>query len=427
MTHSEALNDLAEAYGLSPSYIDNSGTTVTATAGTLVTLLRAMGVDLGDAPEPAAEDIRAAHQTVREELAARPLPLTVAAVQGDAKTFPVHVHDGDPAEVSILCEDGTRRAAEQEENWATPVTVDGVTWGEATFRLPTDLPTGYHTLVLESGGRQATTRLIVSPARLSTADTYLADRRFGVMAQLYSVRSASSWGIGDFHDLGLLAETLATEIGADFLLVNPLHAAEPLPPVEDSPYLPTTRRFTNPIYLRVEDVPEYRQVSEEVRTAIEEAAQEFRALNRSTAVLERDPIYGAKLDALRELHAVPPTPARRQAYDSYRETEGQGLVDFATWCAHREIEQSTTGKRHAAAPDLAVLVDFHMWLQFLCDEQLAAAQQRCLAAGMAIGVITDLAVGVHPGGADAENLAPWLAPEASVGAPPDNYNQQGQD
>ncbi len=60
------------------------------------------------------------------------------------------------------------------------------------------------------------------------------------MAQLYSVRSESSWGIGDFQDLGQLAETLAPH--ADFLLVNPLHAAEPLPPVEDSPYLPTTRR-----------------------------------------------------------------------------------------------------------------------------------------------------------------------------------------
>lgn len=416
MTHLDALNDLAKAYGLAPSYTDSSGTTVTATADTLITLLRAMGVDLGDAEEPAESDIQAAQQAMREELATRPLPLTVAAVEGDAATFDVHVHHGSPAEVTIVCEDGTRREVTQEHNWRQPVTVAGTTWGEATFRLPADLPTGYHTITLTSGDVEASTRLIVSPARLSTADDYLSERRFGVMAQLYSVRSEASWGIGDFRDLGLLAETVATEIGADFLLVNPLHAAEPVPPVEDSPYLPTTRRFTNPIYLHIEDIPEYAQADDAVRAEIDAAARRFHPLNRSGEVIERDPIYAAKLDALRALHAVPPTAERREAFAAYRAAEGQGLVDFAEWCARQ-------GDDHADDD----LVDFYMWLQFLCDEQLAAAQRRAVDADMAVGIVTDLAVGVHPGGADADNLAPWLAADASVGAPPDDYNQQGQD
>ncbi len=75
---------------------------------------------------------------------------------------------------------------------------------------------------------------------------------FAIYATL--VRLAQSWGIGDFHDLGSLAETLAPY--SDFLLINPLHAAEPLPPVEDSPYLPATRRFINPLYLHIEDIPQ---------------------------------------------------------------------------------------------------------------------------------------------------------------------------
>ena len=420
MTHLDALIELAKAYGIAPSYTDSGGKTVTATADTLVKLLRAMGVKLGEAEEPAESDIQAARQAVREELATRPLPLTVAAVAGDAKTFDVHVHHGSPAEVAIVCEDGTRREVAQEHNWREPVTVAGVTWGEATFRLPTDLPTGYHTITLHSDGLEASTRLIVSPARLSTADAYVSDPRFGVMAQLYSVRSEASWGIGDFRDLGLLAETVATEIGADFLLVNPLHAAEPAPPVEDSPYLPTTRRFTNPIYLHVEDVPEYAQADEQVRAEIDAAAKRFHPLNRSGEVIDRDPIYAAKLDALRALHAVTPTAERREAFVAYRDTEGQGLADFAQWCARH-------GGDHGDGPAADELVDFYMWLQFLCDEQLAAAQRRAVDAGMAVGVVTDLAVGVHPGGADAHNLAPWLAADASVGAPPDGYNQQGQD
>ena len=82
------------------------------------------------------------------------------------------------------------------------------------------------------------------------------DRVWGVMTQLYQVRSAGSWGLGDLADLATLARWAAGE-GADFVLVNPLHAAEPVAPVEASPYLPTTRRFANPSYLRIEDTDEY--------------------------------------------------------------------------------------------------------------------------------------------------------------------------
>ena len=74
------------------------------------------------------------------------------------------------------------------------------------------------------------------------------------MTQLYAMRSSESWGIGDLADLGD-AGAWAAGLGADFVLVNPLHAAEPVAPMEPSPYLPTSRRFVNPIYIRVEDVP----------------------------------------------------------------------------------------------------------------------------------------------------------------------------
>jgi 4-alpha-glucanotransferase len=71
-------------------------------------------------------------------------------------------------------------------------------------------------------------------------------------------------------------------------------------------------------------------------------------------------------------------------------------------------------------------VDFHSWMQWLIDEQLAATQGAAREAGMAIGVMHDLAVGVHPEGADAWALQDVLAPGVGVGAPPDMYNQMGQ-
>ena len=84
-----------------------------------------------------------------------------------------------------------------------------------------------------------------------------ATRSWGFTVQLYSVRSRQSWGHGDLRDLADLAAWSGSDLGAGFVLINPLHAAEPLPPLSPSPYLPMTRRFTSPLYLRVEDIPEY--------------------------------------------------------------------------------------------------------------------------------------------------------------------------
>ena len=75
----------------------------------------------------------------------------------------------------------------------------------------------------------------------------------------------------------------------------------------------------------------------------------------------------------------------------------------------------------------AEAVDFHRWLQWVLDEQLAATQLGLRRAGMGLGVMTDLAVGVHWSGADAWSLQETYAAGVSVGAPPDPYNQQGQD
>lgn len=424
MINVELLNTLASAYGLSTHYTGSDGQAVTPPKESLVKLLRATGLSLND--EPTDEELHAALERHRLIEATRPMPASVVAKAGEEKSFNVHVHDGAPAHVWIELEDGSSREAFQDENWTAPVEYEGVRWGEATFHIPGDLPQGWHTLHLESDNLTESTALIITPARLSSTDEYIADPVFGVMAQLYSVRSTGSWGIGDFHDLGLLAEILAKQ-GADYLLINPVHAAEPFPPVEDSPYLPTTRRYVNPIYIRVEDVPEYSQLDEESAAEIEALIAPLREMNVSADPIERNPIYAAKLDALREIFFSEFTPPRQAQFEAFIEEQGQGLKDFAAWCARREFEHGPEANAHALDDEREDLARFYMWLQFLADEQLAAAQQRALDGGMKIGIMTDLAVGVHPGGADGTNLADVLVADASVGAPPDHYNQQGQD
>ncbi len=261
---------------------------------------------------------------------------------------------------------------------------------------------------------------------------------WGFTVQLYSVRSRHSWGHGDLHDLADLATWSGRELGAAFVLINPLHAAEPLPPVSASPYLPMSRRFLSPLYLRVEDIPEYALLPSAQRQQIAALAAPLRAGNSSPALIDRDAVWAAKRAALEIIQAQPLAPARRAAFRRFTVREGQALDDWATWCALAEIHgpdwrswpSALRSPRSAAvAAERARLhprIEFHSWLQWAVQAQRAAAQAAARAAGMSIGVIGDLAVGAHPGGADAWAYADVLAAGMSVGAPPDEFNPRGQ-
>jgi 4-alpha-glucanotransferase len=265
-------------------------------------------------------------------------------------------------------------------------------------------------------------------------------RVWGFMVQLYSVRSRASWGHGDLRDLADLASWSGRELGAGFILINPLHAGEPAAPIRPSPYLPSSRRFGSPLYLRIEDVPGYEALPPADRERIERFSAPLRASNHTLAPLDRDAVWAAKCTAL-ELIRHRGAVSRRwtRAYESYRRDQGEPLTGFATWCALAEAygadwRQWPVGLRNPRSPDvvaerarLADRVEFHAWTQWLVHEQVAVAQRAARAAGMRLGVIHDLAVGVHPGGADAWLYQDVLASGVTVGAPPDEFNQRGQD
>jgi 4-alpha-glucanotransferase len=251
------------------------------------------------------------------------------------------------------------------------------------------------------------------------------------------VRSPGSWGTGDLTDLADLGTWAAVAHGADYVHVNPLHAAEPVAPMEPSPYLPTSRRFVNPLYLRPELVPEHAALSPADRAAVH-ALQE-KAGDPLSDRIDRDRAWTAKREALQRLYAAPRTPGRQWAFDGYRGREGRGLDDYATWAAIAEVHGSDSRSWPSSLnhPDLPAVAafreehadagDFHRWLQWVLDDQLAATQLELRRAGMGLGVMTDLAVGVHRSGADAWSLQETYAAGVTVGAPPDPYNQQGQD
>ncbi len=433
---SAELSDLASRHGVATEFWDWQGRHRQVSAHTLVRVLAALGV-AAETPEAVQRELyQAWAQRWR-----RTLPVCMVTRQGWTPWFWVHLDHGQPVRVWVELEDGSvRHDLNQQDHWVNPQVIDGRLVGEATFALPGDLPVGYHRLLAQSEGQAvAEAPLIVTPARARIPQHHLGRRDWGLAVQLYSLTSQRSWGIADLADLADLMTWSGVRHGAAFLLVNPLHAGEPVPPLEPSPYLPTTRRFANPLYVRPEAIREFAYLPGQAREQVAALLAQARAAAQSSEQVERDAVWLAKRAALRHVHRVPRSPGREIAYQAYLREQGEGLRDFATWCAlvvehgpdFRDWPSGLGGPRSPAvvafAEEHATDVDFECWLQWVTDDQLAATQAAATAAGMEIGLMQDLAVGVHPIGADAWALQDVLAPGISVGAPPDAFNQQGQD
>jgi len=309
---------------------------------------------------------------------------------------PIVARPGDALEVEggeVACEDGSTRY------------VHG--------HLPEDFPLGYHRLRTPDGRDR---RLIVSPGRCWLPEGW---RGWGWAVQLYATRGRDSWGIGDLGDLRTVRE-LAEQQGAGFLLVNPLHGVAPTPGQEASPYLPATRRFRNPVYLRLTDVPGAAGVD------LEEDAG--RALNDGE-LIDRDAVWARKRTVLQRVFD---SGVDEREFRDWWWQQGQPLMDWATWCALADEHgpdwhtwpaelRDPRGQAVAAfAAEHERAVSFHAWLQWQLDLQLRAATEG-------ITVIQDLPIGVAGGGADAWAWQDVLAQGVTVGAPPDAFNGLGQD
>lgn len=454
---SPALAELASACGVASSYSDAHGVDHAISSHTLRAVLAAMGVATGGDDDEDDTADRAALQEVRLRPWRRVLPPTVVARQGAETSCPVHVPRGATVSVSIELEEGGAPLtlpphalyAPDQPNESRDV--DGVLTERLTVTIPDSLPPGWHRLlaVVEPAGHggadtaevdraSSAATLLVSPSSIPVPAGLDQRRAVGLATQLYQVRSDESWGVGDLADLADLAAWAGQDLAADFVLVNPMHAGEPFPPVEPSPYLPTTRRFASALYLRPEQIQEYLDLAAPDRRRVNDLAAPMRASN-ATDTIDRNASWSAKLDALRLIFAAPRQRARAEEFAAYASAHEPGLHRYATWCALAAEHGSDWSAwpaeyRDPASPAVARFAEdhpeeirFHQWLQWQVAEQRAAAQRHALESGMRIGVLHDLAVGVHPTGADAWALGRALARGVTVGAPPDVYNQLGQD
>lgn len=427
-----ALRNLADLCGVATSYTGQNGEPVQVSPAAIVAALRALGLDLP--ADPAAVNISlcatAAASHTHSRLS-RVVDPTVVATENQAMTFPAHVPGGKNLRITVEPEDDvTGTPAPKVTCRHVDSIPDEVTTSQGTafhtryFELP-ELPVGTYGLWVSVSRRkkQRVSTVLVAPAMLSTAKRFAEAPATGVMAQLYSVRDEGSWGIGDYGTLATLGHSLEELGGADFILVNPMHAAEPFPPVEDSPYLPTTRRYTNPLYLQIDALPEFAAADDTLRARIRELAAPLQQRNSTADLLERGDTLAAKMQACAWLFGAGLTNDRERELEEFISQEGEGLQGFVSWAAG-QLPQDFLD--HARATGVTDVQRFLAWVQLACQQQEATTQAE-LETTMRIGLMADLAVGVHPAGSDATSLRDVLATDTSVGAPPDGYNQQGQD
>jgi 4-alpha-glucanotransferase len=360
--------------------------------------------------DPGYEDVQKQwHSASAETLTA--IRRAMGAVEKDARDY------GGEQPVVVI-EPGTVR---QEANSRRRGSIQLETGGTVDFEtnLPANLPAGYHRLSYDGADQE--TPLIVSPG-----ECYLPRdlKTWGWAMQLYATRSSKSWGIGDLRDLETVAKWAGEDLGAGMLLLNPLSTACPFTPQQASPYYPSSRRFFNPLWICVESMA---GANEENVPGLEAQAAAAQRLNQQRRI-DRDRVFTLKMKCLNSLWAhFPGDPA----FTKFCREQGADLDRFATFCALAEQHQSgwhawPEPYRHPSAQAVAQYagdhrqrVDFHKWLQWTLDTQLAQASRH-------VALMQDLPIGVDPDGADAWAWQDVMAQGASVGAPPDEFNTQGQ-
>jgi 4-alpha-glucanotransferase len=448
MNAASPLDRLADLYGIEPGYTDIWQQDHRIGAETKRALLAAMGA----AADSDAETL-ASLATVDEEAFEHVAPDVVVRRAGKRIGLPIACDSTQSARLawSVLTEDGGDiggDASFDELEAIDQITVRGRTRVRRSLPLPAGLPPGYHrcTVTLSSDA-QIETEIVITPRRAYwPAELDQKGGLVGVTAPLYGLRSGRNVGLGDFADLATLSETLAP-LGAAFVGINPVHALFPSQPGRFSPYAPSSRSFLNVLMIALDQVPEFSD-SEEAR-AIHSRSDIQTLLNalRADALIDYPAVARMKLTVLEALFetflGLQESSPRRTAFRAFVEAGGERLVrhirfealsehfiqkdkaltDWHDWPApYRDPESKAV---EAFATEHEDRVSFYGYLQWLAATQLEQAQKTATAAG-GIGLYLDLAVGVAGDGAEAWSDQDVLVDAVRIGAPPDDFNPNGQ-
>ncbi|HFK7270012.1 TPA: 4-alpha-glucanotransferase [Enterobacter asburiae] len=408
---SKRLDSAAQAAGISLSYINAHGKPQSIGADTKRRLLDAMhkaDAKASVAPVP----------NVKVFTAGKKMPLAVEGL----------------GEFSWLL---TTEEGHQHKGHAT---------GGKTLNLPAKLPEGYHTLTLTQDDLRFHCRVIVAPKRCYEPQALLEGKKlWGACVQLYTLRSDSNWGIGDFGDLKKMLVDVG-ERGGAFIGLNPIHALYPANPESASPYSPSSRRWLNVIYIDVNALEDFKNSKEAQAWWKLSTTQQALKQARDADWVDYSTVTALKMAALRLAWKgfSQRDDEQMAAFRQFVTQEGESLYWQAAfdalhayqvkedemrwgWPVWPDAYQSVdTPEVKAFCEKYADEVDFYLWLQWLAYSQFAACWQVSQGYKMPIGLYRDLAVGVAEGGAETWCDRELYCLKASVGAPPDILGPLGQ-
>ena len=445
------IDRMARLRGIGDAYHDYRGELRYFSRETKTDILRAMGCTVDD---PSALAIELGQLEIDRWGTLLP-PIAAAHGKRIGVDLNVSARDFGAALVwTLILERGDKHSgvistADCPEIWRGEVEGSWIT--RRRFELPLELPPGYHELEVKIGAGCAGRCLaIVSPDGCYEPAAIRQGRRlWGVAVQLYTVRSAENWGIGDFSDLNTLIRWLAPR-GAGFIGLNPLHALAPADPKRASPYSASNRHFLNLLYISVPAVPEFQECPEACARVDEPQFLDRLSALRAAAHVDYHGVAEAKFEIFellfrdfRDRHLARGT-ARAAAFRSFVSAGGPLLELHARFDALDQYFRATRGtasgwlswpaEYHAAdgpaalqfAAEHPLQVEFYLYLQWLAHEQLTAAQRLTRELGMPIGLYGDYAVGAHPSGSETWGDQTGYRMGAEIGAPPDPLALKGQ-
>ena len=384
----DQLHALAQAAGVAREWTDVDGRSQVVSDAALAAVLAALGHEAGS-----ERQIVRSLAVIAE--ARRALPAMLVADCGATITLPSAA---------------TRAEATGEDGVTRPLVVEG-----DRLKVP-DAP-GYYDLVID--GRMV--RLAVAPPHCPLPPQHRGRRPWGVSVQIPALRGAHPSPFGSFGELAETARAFGTA-GADALAINPGHALFAGHGKSYSPYSPSSRLFLNgaladPVLAGLPPLP----------------------ADEGTPLIDWAEALPRRLAALREVFAVL-EPARRATFTAGDEPmlwrhalfdaldchfrAATGAHGWRDWPAAFHDPAGKAALRFAAENPEEIA--FHLFVQSLAQQGLAAAQAAAKEAGMAIGLIGDLAVGVDPSGSDAWSLRHAMLDGLTIGAPPDPLGPLGQ-
>ncbi|MGB9715031.1 MAG: 4-alpha-glucanotransferase [Thermodesulfovibrionales bacterium] len=453
----ELINELSELCGVIPEYWDIHGEKHLTTLETKIALLKAMRIKF-DSEEDLLKEI---HERKWKQWKNFIEPVHVISVNEQPMKIPIFIpmQKGEEKKLCVFwaleSEDGQRDEfmisgddlSFSEEQW-----INEERYIKIYLEDKVNRQCGYYEIYAECESsniriNKGNSRVIITPDVCYIPPELHKRRSWGFSINLYSIRSSRNWGIGDFNDLKEIVKWTA-DLKGGFVGINPLHAIQNTRPFGISPYFPVSRLYKNFIYLDIEKIPEVFE-SDEAQAIIksEPFKKEVERLRKrrlidyeKIATLKKEILHHA-FNLFYEKHYLQDTQ-RAKDFKKYLSEEGSSLESFSLfmtlwehmmkayhaytwqqWFEYYRNPNSNTVQEFKKLHEKQIL--FNSYIQWLIDEQIKEINVLTKELGMVIGLYNDLAVGSVSGGSDTWNNQDIVG-QADVGAPPDDFNPEGQ-